>query len=290
MIHYLENEHFKIGVKESGAELCSFINKTTNLEYIWQADPAIWPRHAPVLFPIVGKVPANKFGFEGETYSMSQHGFARDQDFSLKSTSKTALSFELISTPDTLALYPFSFRLEINYTLNGNCLDINYRVENSGEKEMYFSIGAHPGFTCPLLPDEQFNDYYLEFEHPETQSRELLTDGLRNGEMEPVLKESAELPLNYEIFEKDAIVLKGLKSERISLKSRNHSHGLDFEFKNYPYFGIWTKEKDAPFICLEPWHGVASRLTDSGELTQKEGILKLESQGKFTCSYQIKVY
>ena len=290
MVHHLENSNYKVSIKESGAELCSFLNKETKLEYVWQADPAIWPRHAPVLFPIVGKVPNNQYQFEGRIYALSQHGFARDQDFTLKDQTATALSFELTSSEETLAIFPFPFRLEIRYELTDNALAISYTVENTGEAEMFFSIGGHPGFSCPLFPDEKFTDYYLEFEKPETQDRYLLNNGLLNGETEPILQGTAELPLDYDFFEKDAIVLKGLTSERITLKSKNHAHGLDFEFKGYPYFGIWTKERNAPFICLEPWHGIASSVSDSGELTEKEGVLKLAPQQQFACSYQVKVY
>jgi galactose mutarotase-like enzyme len=290
MVHHLQNDQYRVAVQEQGAELSSFRSLQQDLEYIWTADPAIWPRHAPVLFPVVGKLPQGQYRYRGQTYALPQHGFARDEPFELVHQTDQALTLALTSSPKTLALYPFPFRLEISYLLQGNSLETGYRVVNTGPEELFFSIGAHPGFNCPLLPGEKFEDYYLAFEKPETASRYLLDQGLQNQQTQPVLAAAQQLPLRYELFEQDAIVLKGLQSQQISLRSRQHAHGLDFEFKGYPYFGIWTKEAGAPFICLEPWHGIASRVGDSGELTEKEGIIRLAAGADFSCSYTIRVY
>ncbi len=292
MIHELQNGQYKIGVQEEGAELCSFLDKKEQLEYIWQANPRIWPRHAPVLFPIVGKVPEGKYTFGDKIYNLPQHGFARDQKFTLIERTDTTLAFELTDSPVTKAIYPFAFRLVLKYILEGNSLVINYTVQNpSAEENLYFSIGGHPGFNCPLFPaTESFTDYYLEFDKPETQNRYLLSNGLQNGETEPVLQNQDILPLKYDLFEKDAVVLKGLASEKISLKTAKHAHGLDFEFKDFPYFGIWTKEPGAPFICLEPWHGIAGSINNGNNLAEKEGVILLEPKKDFTCAYAIKVY
>lgn len=290
MVHHLQNTQCRVTVQEAGAELTSFRDLATDLEYIWTADPAVWPRHAPVLFPIVGKLPEGKYRYKGKTYALPQHGFARDEKFDLVDQKPNALTFALTSSEKTLAGYPFSFRLEIAYTLTGNSLETAYQVRNTGPDEMYFSIGAHPGFNCPLLPGEHFEDYYLDFEKPETVSRYLLDEGLQNGRKQPVLFGLQRLPLRYELFEQDAIVLKDLASQKISLRTPLHGHGLDFEFRDFPYFGIWTKEAGAPFICLEPWHGIASRVGDSGELQEKEGIIRLAAGESFACSYTIRVY
>ena len=290
MTHQLKNDTYSVEVQAHGAELSSFKDTVNNLEYIWQADPAVWARHAPVLFPIVGKLPNGEYQFKNKTYKLPQHGIARDLDFRLMEQTNESLTFTLTSSEKTLAVYPFSFRLEVKYQLTGNALEIAYTVQNKEEEQMLFSLGAHPAFNCPLLPGEAFTDYYLEFEKPETLDRFLLSEGLQNGQTEPVLKDQKILPLQYDFFEKDAIVLKGLHSEIITLRTNKHAHGVAFEFKNYPYFGIWTKERGAPFICLEPWHGIASHVDDSGELTQKEGIMSLPSGESFTCSYTIRVF
>ncbi|QMU29446.1 aldose 1-epimerase family protein [Adhaeribacter radiodurans] len=290
-MHTLQNNTYQISVQEHGAELCSFKNTQTNLEYIWQADPAIWARHAPVLFPMVGKLKNNQYTYQGKSYTLPQHGFARDQSFTLESKTENSLTFRLNQSEVTLANYPFDFGLFISYRLAENALTISYRVENPRKDSLYFSLGAHPGFNCPLLPDEKFSDYYLKFEQPETLERYLLNNGLQNGQTEPVpLENDNQLPLTYKLFtEKDAIVLKNLRSEKISLRSKNHDHGLDFTFKGYPYLGIWTKGQDAPFICLEPWHGIADSINSSGELTEKEGIITLPPNEVFTCEYIIAV-
>jgi len=289
MIHYLENENHRVGVQESGAELCSFVKQPENLEFIWQADPEIWPRHAPVLFPVVGKLPDGEYSYKGKTYQLPQHGFARDQDFKLVSKNETELVFELRESEESLAIYPFPFRLLVTYKLAGNALETTYRVQNPAENSLYFSIGAHPAFNCPLLPGESFSDYYLAFDQPETQDHYLLEQGLLNGKTEPLLKNETKLPLTYDLFLHDALVFKNLASEKIQLKHLGHNHGITFEFKGFPYFGIWTKKAGAGFICLEPWHGIASNVGDTGELMQKEGINKLAAGQEFSCTYTIRV-
>jgi galactose mutarotase-like enzyme len=290
MLHHLQNDYYQVTVKEAGAELSSFRSLRDQLEYIWQADPAVWPRHAPVLFPVVGKLPEGKYRYQGQTYALPQHGFARDAHFDLIHQTNHSLTFALASSPKTLALYPFAFRLEISYSLQDNSLETSYRVMNPGNANLYFSIGAHPAFNCPLLPEEEFEDYYLVFEQPENLNRYLLDQGLQNGRTQAVLQGEQQLPLRYELFEQDALVFKNMASQKITLKTAKHVHGLDFEFKDFPYFGIWTKGPGAPFVCLEPWHGIASRVGDSGELTEKEGIRLLEAGDSFYCSYTITVF
>ncbi len=183
-MHTLQNNSFQINVQEHGAELCSFKNTQTDLEYIWQADPAIWARHAPVLFPTVGKLKNNQFTYQGKSYTLPQHGFARDYAFTLKSKTENSLTFVLEQSEATLIHFPFSFRLCISYRLEENTLTVSYRVENPASTNLYFSLGAHPGFACPLFPDEQFSDYYLQFEKSEGIKRYLLDQGLQNGQME----------------------------------------------------------------------------------------------------------
>ncbi|MDB5261142.1 MAG: aldose 1-epimerase family protein [Adhaeribacter sp.] len=290
MMHYLENENSSVAIKTSGAELSSFLNKQENLEYIWQADPQVWPRHAPVLFPVVGKLPAGKYNYGGKTYELPQHGFARDLDFKLISQENNQLIFELIDSEKTQAVYPFAFRLLIIYRLAENALEITYTVENPAAGDLYFSIGAHPAFRVPLFPGESFTDYYLEFEKPETQNHHLLEQGLLNGKSEPLLKNQTRLPLSYDLFMQDALVFKKVASEKIQIKTPRHQHGISFEFKGFPFFGIWTKEPEAAFICLEPWHGIASTVGDTGELALKEGIINLPPGEQFSCSYIIRIH
>ncbi|WP_205501804.1 aldose 1-epimerase family protein [Rufibacter psychrotolerans] len=288
---YLENEYVRVGVKSAGAELCSFLKKDGNREYLWQAHPEFWNRHAPVLFPIVGRLPQDQYLHQGQTYALPQHGFARDQEFELIQESKDHLVFELRDSAQTRKIYPFAFALRIAYTLRDQTLAVTWQVEHTGPGEMLFSIGAHPAFNVPLLPDDSFEDYYLEFSQPETLARYLLEDGtgLQNGETEPVLDNMARLPLRYEHYQKDALVFKGFRSERVTLKTDRHPHFVQMTFPNFPYLGIWTKRVGAPFLCIEPWYGVAGSMGGPVELSEKEGMQSLGSGETFEASYTITI-
>jgi galactose mutarotase-like enzyme len=290
-IAYLENELVRVGIKSHGAELCSFLKKSENLEFIWQADAQFWNRHAPVLFPIVGRLPQDQYLHQGQTYSLPQHGFARDQEFTVLSQASDQLVYELRSSEQSLQVYPFQFALRILYTLQDQTLEVKYQVQHLAEGEMLFSIGAHPAFNCPLTPSTTFEDYYLEFSQPETLARYLLEDGtgLQNGQTEPVLDNMAILPLRYSHYEKDALVFKNVRSEKITLKCDQHPHFVQMQFAGFPYLGIWTKRPGAPFLCLEPWHGIAGSAGSPIELSQKEGMISLGSHQTFEAAYTIAI-
>ena len=290
MIHTLRNSEFEVKIKAKGAEVCSFRRLADNTEYIWQGDAQIWPRHAPVLFPIVGRLPEHKYLLDGKSYHIPQHGFARDMIFSPVEIKENSVSLELRWSDITLAHYPFHFRLLISYELKGNTLLSNYRVMNLDEKEMPFSIGAHPGFNCPLRSENNYEDYYLEFETDITLDRHLLQDGLLNGQTETVVKNNKKLPLRRDLFQKDAIVVKQNQVQKVSLKSDATSRQVEMEFDNFPYLGIWSPAKEkANLVCIEPWHGVASPTGQPSEISEKEGIITLPSGQKFECSYRISV-
>lgn len=291
MEHLLENKQLRIRVKEKGAELCSLQHKENGQEYLWQADPAVWARHAPVLFPIVGRLKDNSYQYEGKTYIMGQHGFARDLRWELEASTSGQLVFLLKETPKSLQHYPFLFELRTIYSLERDALLVAYEVRNTNEGEMPFSIGAHPGIRCPLQKGEAYEDYYLQFEKEESLNRQLLTDGLRNGNTSPVpLQNGRKLPLNTSLFMSDAIVLEGVASSRLDLRSYNHPHGLRFTMEGFPYLGIWTKPGNREFICLEPWHGVASRQEEPLDIRQKEGIRLLPAGEKFRCQFGVTLF
>ncbi len=291
MLHFLENDLFKVGVDTLGAELQHLVKKDENLELIWAGDPAIWAGHAPNLFPIVGELPDQQYTYDGETYQMLRHGFARRNEFKLVEEQQEKLVFELSHSEQTLAQYPFKFRLLIAYQLKENTLAITYQVTNIDQKKLYFSVGAHPGFNVPLYANEQFEDYYLEFEQEETASRHLLNaNGLQNGDTERVLEQSNRLDLNHQLFEKDALVLKRLNSEKVTLASRKSPLRIEVAFEGFPYLGIWSKPGgSAPFLCIEPWCGLASREGDSGELADKEGINELPPGQTFERTFTVTV-
>jgi galactose mutarotase-like enzyme len=284
----IENEFLSIAVDPSGAELRSFFHKDSQKEYLWQGSDAWWPRSSPVLFPFVGKLNNHTYRWKGQSFSMPQHGFARDHQFILSECKKDLLVFCLRSSPESLKAYPFEFELLISYKLEQTKLHVSYEVNNPSGDSIYFSIGAHPGFNCPLNPSEQFSDYLIAFEQPETLDRHLLDSGAFNGETERVITNSKFLPLSAELFSKDALVFKNMKSKIVCLKNNKTEYSLKMEFPDFPYFGIWTKP-GAPFVCLEPWCGLADNKNFSGEIRDKEGIIELKTSGNFKRSWTVEI-
>ncbi len=279
-----------MGVNSLGAELQHFILMDEKLELIWQGDPAVWAGHAPNLFPIVGELQGQHYTYNGHTYTMLRHGFARRQEFKLVEEHHNKLVFELQHNTETLQQYPFKFRLLIAYKLEANQLSVTYLVTNTDDHSLYFSIGAHPGFNVPLYAGEQYSDYYLEFEEEETLSRLLLTpQGLLSGEAERVMDRQRVLPLRHTYFEKDALVFSEMKSEKVTLASRTNPHRIEVGFKGFPYLGIWAKQGGAPYVCIEPWCGIASREGASLELKEKEGINELRPGANFERTMTITV-
>ena len=273
-----------------GAELISFMANADGLEYLWSGDPAVWGRHAPVLFPLVGRLPGDAYHYQGRDYRLPQHGFARDQEFAVLRQSATELVFRLQHDERTRAIFPFAFELLITYTLRGAQLSVRWDVRNPApDQPLLFSIGAHPAVCCPLLPGEQFEDYYFAFDHPVTLERHLLAGGLLTGETARVLTQGQELPLSYELFADDALVFKHYDFSRLTLRSRKSARFVRFEFNGFPYLGLWTKGPGANFVCVEPWYGIASPAGEPGELSEKEGILTLEPGQSFTATYSMEI-
>jgi len=290
-IHYaLATPECRATFAAHGAELTSLITPANGLDYLWPADPAVWARHAPVLFPLVGRLPNDAYRHQGRPYTLPQHGFARDQPFAVLRHEPAELVFRLRHDDGTRAVFPFAFELTITYTLRQACLGVRWDVRNPApDQPLLFSIGAHPAVRCPLLPDEEFEDYYFEFDHPVTLERHLLRGGLLTGRTAPVLTEGRELPLSYALFADDALVFKHYDFTRLTLRSRRSAHFVRFRFDGFPYLGLWTKGPGAGFVCVEPWHGIASPAGEPGELSEKEGILRLEPGQAFSASYSIEV-
>ena len=277
MLHTIENAVIKISVADRGAELKSLRELADGTEYIFDGDPTWWKYSSLILFPIVGKVRDGKYRAEGKEFSLPQHGFARTSDFWLVDASATSIVFALESNAATFAVYPYRFRLELAYELAGKEVKFIWRVKNLDDREIYFSIGAHPAICCPISYRENFTDCYLKFNRPEKSSRLVLTANGLSHERIPTL-DGTELDLNYELFKGDALIFDDLKSDEISLCSRKSSKSLTVRAKNFPYWGIWTPDKGgAPFVCIEPWHGHADYVDFSGDLKDKEGIQKLSA-------------
>ena len=286
MIFHLENENIKIAVDTKGAELKSVFNKVNQQELLWQANPEFWGKSSPVLFPIVGTLKDGLYIYQGKEYQLPRHGFARDYDFKLEETSDSQLIFSLESSKETLQVYPFLFKLQIIYTLLGNSLQVEYKVENLSDVEtMYFSLGAHPAFKVCNKADE-FSNYSLLFNKDSALKANCLNNGLLTTQQHEILLNDQKLQLNYELFENDALVLLDMKSDKITLMDNEDKNMLTFEFENFPYFGLWTV-KDSGFICLEPWAGVADFDSHDQQLENKTGISTLQPKESWSASWTI---
>ena len=280
----INNGFLNVSVNKFGAELSSVLQINNQFEFMWNANPTIWNRHAPVLFPIVGKINENKVSINGANYEMGQHGFARDCEFELVNETTNSLTFLLESNTETLEKYPFHFNLYIVYsfTENANQLKITYKIDNISSTEMPFSIGAHPGFKLPVADLYQ---YEIDFYSLNNIERHLLKDGLFNNETESIALENHHLNLSKELFDKDAIVLKDCGTKKISLKHKLSNYEVSCEFNDFTDFGIWAKKGNEDFVCLEPWLGFADNIGFEGDFFTKKGIIILPENEIFEASY-----
>lgn len=282
MIYSLSNHLYHIQVSTLGAELRSLEKEGVN--YLWTKSPPFWQRHAPVLFPIVGKLKGNSYQYHGKEYTLPQHGFARDSKFECVEEKGDTLLFRLVETREIN--YPFQFDFYIRYSLSGNGVKTTYTVENKGVETLPFSIGAHPGFLCPFFDEEKLEDYYFEFEADLTLNRILLTDGLLTLENQSVLLENKRLYLSELLFEDDALVISNFKSKSVALKSDRFS--LKVTWDNCTFLGLW-KQRQAPFVCIEPWWGVADSINHNQDILSKRGINLLAPEEKKDFWFEIAI-
>src|SRR6201996_6352440 len=285
----IENDFLKVAIDTKGAQLSSVIDKSEGRELMWQADPNVWPWHAPNLFPIVGGVINDELLVDGKAYSMKRHGFARNSEFILLSSDDRSVVFSLPNSEKTHEVYPYSFDFEVMYLLIENALRITYKVINRDKKTIYFSVGGHPAFNVPFHANEQYEDYYLEFEVEEKLERHLLApDGMFSGETEPVQFDGKKLWLKKDMFNDDAFVFKNLRTREVTLRSKNHDKSLTVEFPHFNYLGIWAKS-GAPFVCIEPWLGCTDTEGQPKDISQKENIQKLSMGHVFEAAFFISI-
>ncbi len=283
----IKNRTLSALINPLGAELSSLL--MGGREYIWQGDSSSWKGRSPQLFPVIGSCPEGGWRYGDRAIVLGNHGFARHSVFDKVAQEESSCTFRLRDSEDSLALYPFPFVLDIRYSLKGEGLEVSYRVENAGTEEMLFSLGAHPGFNCPLEEGLSFEDYYLEFSRPETISRRIKADFL-TGETIPVLKDERRLPLDFDMFDNGAYIFSGLASDSVVLKSDKGGASVRMDFAGFPDFGVWTLQgARAPYLCLEPWFGVDSSEGDDPDFEKKEGLVSLEAEGVFECSYGLNL-
>lgn len=286
----ISNQSLTVQISAAGAELQSIVSKENSLEYIWSADPAFWSKKSPVLFPIVGGLKNGSYQHQGISYQLGRHGFARDRVFTVRSHSTDTIRFSLVSDETTKEVYPFDFVFSIEYSLIGNRLSVKYIVENIGDETLLFSVGAHPAFKVPLVDGTTYEDYQLVFSTKETVGiYPLSSEGLIEKYTEPILHNSNSIPLTKELFAKDALVFKDLKSNFIGILNNKNKHGLKLHYTDFPFMGIWAA-KNADFVCIEPWCGIADSVDASGELAEKEGINQLAPSKSFERTWTVEVF
>lgn len=284
----ISNEKITIQVDSLGAELKSLKSVPDNREYMWHGDPAYWGRTSPVLFPIVGGLKDGVFRIDGQTYSMGQHGFARDMEFQLKSQVATEIWFTLNSDEETLKKYPYPFQLEIGYELAERTVIVKWRVVSQGKDPVWFSIGGHPAFLCPIDPGTDQTQYRLVFDTKESIVSSGIEGGLLGKNKKTYALRDGILPITADLFDEDALVIEKDQAHSVALARPNGEPYLTVEF-DAPLFGIWSPpKKRAPFICIEPWYGRCDSVDFAGDFKEREWTQRL-SGGTFEAAYRITI-
>jgi galactose mutarotase-like enzyme len=285
--HTLQSEKISATIKGVGAELCSLRN-AEGLELLWQAGPA-WPRHSPLLFPIVGRLKNDQLRYRGKTYPMTQHGFARDHRFTWLQREPNLCQLVLYDEPDTSSRYPFAFRLEVTYAVSGAELEVTLRIDNLGDDVLPASIGAHPAFNWPLSPELAKDEYTLTFSDDEIAPIRRLKEGLMRATPEPTPIHGKTLALSERLFDDDAVILDVLASSSVRYKGpRGPSIEMSWE-EGFRELGIWSKPGGAPFLCIEPWRGFASPTDFDGEFVDKPGLMHISPAEQQVLRYRIRV-
>jgi galactose mutarotase-like enzyme len=285
----LENEYIRVSFAAKGAELTGITSKTTGLDYLWKGDPAYWGKHSPVLFPVIGALKDETYLVDGKAYHLSRHGFARDLDFQVQQVNDAELLFSLSSTPDTMKIYPFQFQLGLRYIISGSSVSCTYEVYNPAEKNLLFSVGGHPAFAAPLTNDAVYEDCYLEFAVDESLTYFKIKDNLISDQTDTLHLDKGKLFLRHALFYDDALVFKHMDSRAITLRNTKNEFGLHFRFNDFPFFGIWAA-KDADFICLEPWCGIADSIGHNQQLSDKEGIVCLAPGEDWKRVWEVEIF
>ena len=288
----ISNNKLEIGVKEHGAELCSIIRKSDGREYMWQASPEYWKRHSPVLFPIVGSLWNKEMRQGGKTYTMSQHGFARDMEFRLTEKTSCSLRYRLESDEETKRLYPYDFILEIGYVLADNTVTVEWSVKNPSQQEMHFQIGAHPAFNyMGYDPDSETMGYFRFDSEDDVYTLSLVGEKgcLKEGgaQLKP---DKGVPPITRHSFDNDAIILENGQVHAVTLLDAEKKAYLTLRY-DAPVIGLWSPARNgfAPFVCIEPWYGRCDRENYTGEYAQKDWMQHLAPGEVFNAKYSIEI-
>lgn len=290
LVDTIQNNYLKVAVKSMGAELLSIRLKNDNTEYLWQGDTITWGDHAILQFPIIGNVADNQYKLDGVVYKIMSHGFARISNFRISAKGIDFIEYQLQSDPETRKMYPFNFVFTVKYQLDKQALKIIFSVKNSGAENMFFTLGYHPGFNCPLLPEKEiFNDYYLEFAEKETLQRTFLENNLLTNKKAIVMNNTNTVAISKDLFNSDALVFEQVKSRSVSLKSKISDKSVTMMMADAPYLGIWSPAKNGNFVCLEPWYGLADFKDKTGDFKNKAGMKKLLPNDSFNTVFEIQI-
>lgn len=289
MDYTIKNNMIEVVISDHGAEVQSVKGAHTGEEYMWQADPEIWGRHAPVLFPIVGRLKNDEYKYQGKTYHMGQHGFARDCDFEVENHTQESITFLLKDNEKTREMYPFKFEFRVNYNLMNNLLEENFSVVNKSDETMIFGVGGHPGFNLPVNNGEEKEDYYFDM-HPSIARVKIpLKGAYLDWNNRSLASTDSFIGLSDELFKDDALIyeLHG-HDNKVSLRTDKSKFHINVWTRNAPYVGIWSQYPNtANYVCIEPWWEIADREDADGELEHKYGMNHLEPGKEYQAGFSI---
>jgi len=292
MIYSIENKKFRVSVDTTGAQLQSMYSKETNTEYIWQGDGKYWTGRAYNLFPFIGRMFKNVYGYQGELYKSRPHGLARYYLFRVEERSATRLVMLFTDDEETLHEYPFHFEFRVFFELEENVLNVRYQVTNTDDKTLICAFGGHPGINIPF-GDGEFEDYYLEFSEKTNVHRQLLSDSDRfmAGKAVPyALENGTKMHLQHDLFEHDAVILSNT-SRYVSIKSDKEQRRVAMRFDDFKYLGVWHPgDTDAPFVCLEPWGALPATDGIIDNLETKADMTHVPPQKTAEVSYTLEIY
>lgn len=290
MIYTLRNSEMEVQVSSKGGELVS-LRDAEQTEYIWIGDAMYWKRHAPQLFPCIGRLTNNQYRMDGALHEMGQHGFLRDYEVTKVEESETSLHLQLQSDVSTRQLYDRDWTVDIFYSLCGKTLSVKFQVRNCDTRTMRFGYGIHPGFNVPLNPALRFEDYRLDFHEASIPKQMELTERytISGGMHDYALEEGRYLPLQHSLFDHDAIILKDMP-HTVTLGSQKDEKKVTVAFPDMPYLGIWhAPETDAPFVCIEPWSSLPSTDGVIDEFETKPDFITVEPEQTYTNNWSISI-
>ncbi|WP_129044911.1 aldose 1-epimerase family protein [Companilactobacillus metriopterae] len=286
-LYEIKNDFLTANINSLGAEVYSVKNES-GTEFIWQAEQDVWGRHAPILFPVVGRLKDDYYKVDGNDYQMGQHGFARDREFEVTSQTETMLEFTLEYDDESLTSYPYKFSLKVVYQLIKDSLQISYLVDSlESEKIMNFSVGAHPGFNIPFDNQLEYEDYQIKLEPQETLNRIPLKESNIDLSKEFSVDNQNE-HLTHDLFKNDAIIYRLNNPLVISISSEQSEHSITLDTGNAKFVGLWSQyPSEGNFVCIEPWWGIADKVDTDHNLETKYGINKLNPKERFEAYYSI---